>query len=233
MDQVIVISGDIVSSTSLIPKDKSLLELKLKQLIVTLEENFGVYARLIKGDYLECVVTKPEQALKIALLIKCFVKSIDISSDGSYTKNKRVKFFKTYGIRLALGYGVLDRFDVEKGVIDGDAIYRSGRLINSNSTHNKQRIVIKNTLFFSSKIKALNLQMCAILSLLDTILSNATARQCEVLYYKLMGNSEDEVSQLLDIGQSTVNQHSTSAGWNSIDTTISYFNTLFSKKSKA
>lgn len=230
MNKVIVISGDIVSSTSLIPKDKSLLELKLKQLIVTLETSFGVFARLIKGDYLECVITKPEKALQIALLIKCFVKTINISSDGSYKDNHRVKFFKTYGIRLALGYGKLDRFLPEKGIVDGDAIYRSGRLINTTTTHNKQRVVIKNTLFFSSKSKPLNLQMSAILGLLDTILSSATARQSEVLYYKLTGKTEDEVAKIMDIGQSTVNQHSTSAGWNSIDTTINYFAMLFSKE---
>lgn len=229
MNKVIVISGDIVSSTSLVSQDKRLLEMKLKQLIVSLDTNFNAYARLVKGDYLECVVPNPQDALQVALIIKCFIKAIDISNDDAYKNNHRVKFFKTYGIRLALGYGTLDRFDREQGIIDGDAIYRSGRIINANTTHDKQRIVIKSTLFFSSKDKALNLQMDAILSLLDTILSKTTARQSEVVYHKLMGNTEDDVSRILDIGQSTVNQHSTSAGWNSIETTISYFSTLFTQ----
>ena len=228
MIKTIVISGDIISSTSLTVDDRKLLEQQLKTLIDQLETKYNTYSRIIKGDYLECVVSKPQDALKVALLIKCFVKAISISNDASYKNNHRIKFFKSHGIRLALGYGELERFDKTAGVIDGDAIYRSGRMISENSTHGKQRIVIKNTLFFSSDNTMLNEQMDALLSLLDTIIVNATARQCEVVYHKILGLSEDEISTRLDIGQPTVNQHSTSIGWNSIETTLNYFSTLFS-----
>ena len=224
-----VISGDIISSTSLTLEDRSLLETRLSVLGLDLEATFSTYSRLIKGDYLECVTLLPQGALQITLAIKCFVKSIDISQDKSYKNNQRVKFFKTHGIRLAMGFGTLDRFDKVKGIIDGDAIYRSGRLISDTSTHDKQRIVIKNTLFFSSGDDVLDLQMNTILALLDTILGNATAKQCEVLYHKFLDKNEDEIASLLGISQSAVNQHSTSVGWNSIEASVNYFKTLFPK----
>src|SRR5690606_16962858 len=101
-------------------------------------------------------------------------------------------------------------FEPKEGVIDGEAIYLSGREISGETTYNKERIVIKNTLFFASKNETLNKNFQPLLALLDVLLSKATSRQCEVLYLKLMNNQEDKIAKRLGIGQSAVNQHSTS-----------------------
>ncbi len=96
-------------------------------------------------------------------------------------------------------------------------------------TYNKERIVIKNTLFFASKNEDLNKNFQPLLALLDVLLSKATSRQCEVLYLKLMNNQEDEIAKKLGIGQSAVNQHSTSVGWNAIEDAVNYFKMIISK----
>lgn len=222
-----VISGDIVSSTSLQGEDKRVLEQYLQQLLIDLKTHFNVYGRVIKGDYLECVVPDATQVLRVALAIKSFVKGIPIDIDDYTTAKKRAKLFKSHGIRLAIGYGELERFDTDAGIIDGEAIYFSGRLINSASTYDKERIVIKNTLFFASKNESLNKQFEAILALLDILLLKATSRQSEVLYLKLLGFDEETIAQRLDIDQSVVNRHSTSVGWNAIDTVVTYTQSLF------
>ncbi len=215
-----VISGDIVSSTSLTNADRDLVERNLKRLLVELKNSFNIYGRVIKGDYLECVVLEPSNALRIALIIKGFVKSIHIESTSS---DKKVNLFKTHGIRLAIGYGELSRFDPEKGIIDGEAIYLSGRTINETTTYNKKRIVIKNTLFFISNNQELNNEFEPILALIDVLMWKATSRQCEVLYLKLMKNSEIAISKRLRIAQSVVNNHSTSVGWNAIEKAVKRF----------
>ena len=61
------------------------------------------------------------------------------------------------------------------------------------------------------------------MALLDVLLSKATSRQCKVLYLKLMNNQESEIAKRLNIGQSAVNQHSTSVGWNAIEEAVNYF----------
>lgn len=217
------LSGDIISSTSLNTKDKQLLELSLKKLLEDLEKHFDVYGRIIKGDYLECVVPNAKQGLRVALAIKSFVKSIPIEI-SAYANKKRVKLYKEHGIRLAIGLGELDRYEPENGIMDGEAIYFSGRLINNaTSTYDKERIVIKNTLFFASQDEKLNAQWEAILALLDVLFSKATSRQSEVLYLKLLGNDEATIAKQLDIDQSVVNRHSTSVGWNAIETAVQYF----------
>jgi len=218
------LSGDIISSTSLNNKDKALLERSLKNLLDDLEKHFDVYGRIIKGDYLECVVPNAKQGLRVALAIKSFVKSIPIEL-SSYKNKKRAKLYKEHGIRLAIGLGELDRYEPENGVMDGEAIYFSGRLINNaTSTYDKERIVIKHTLFFASNDEQLNAQWEAIMALLDVLFSKATSRQSEVLYLKLLGNDEAAIAQQLGIDQSVVNRHSTSVGWNAIETTVAYFN---------
>lgn len=225
-----VLSGDIVSSTSLQSKDRDLVEKELSKLLQSLKNEFDVYGRIIKGDYIECVVPKPEEGLRVALAIKSFVKSISIELK-EYKKDKsRVRLFKTHGLRLAIGYGTLSRYNPNEGIIDGEAIYLSGREISGMSTHNKERVVIKNTLFFTSNSEDLNNRFKPILELLDTLLSKATARQSEVLYLKLLNKQEDEIADILGIGQSAVNRHSTSVGWNAIETAVDYFTTIISKK---
>lgn len=219
-----VLSADIISSTSLDKKDKEALEQSLQQLLRELRSNFGVFARIIKGDFIECVLTDPSKALQVTLAIKSFVKGIPVEIKDYQEKRKRAQLFKEHGIRIAIGYGELSRYDPEKGTVDGEAIYFSGRLINSKSTHGNERVVIKNTLFFVSKDEVLNEKWEAMLALLDVLFSNATARQCEVVYLKLLGNDENTIAEKLGIDQSVVNRHSTSVGWNAIHTAVNYFN---------
>jgi DNA-binding CsgD family transcriptional regulator len=224
-----VISGDIISSTSLSLEDSKLVEENLKILLQDLKTIFNVYGRIIKGDYLECVVPNASEGLQVALAVKSFVKAIPIDVKKYKKEDNRLKQFKTHGIRLAIGYGELSRYNPEQGIIDGEAIYLSGREISGESTYNKERIVIKNTMFFASKDEDLNKNFQPLLALLDVLLSKATSRQCEVLYLKLLNNQEDEIAKRLGIGQSAVNQHSTSVGWNAIDEAVNYFKMVISK----
>lgn len=223
-----VISGDIIASTSLSKADKVLVEQELSRLIKDLTVHFKLYGRIVKGDYIECALPFPEHGLAAAIAIKAFVKTIHIDDKG-YTENKnRVRLFQSYGIRVALAYGELSRFNAEEGVMDGEAIYLSGRAISGSSTHDKERVVIKNTLFFESNEAQLAEHLAPIMALLDVLLNKATARQCEVVYHKLLGKSEDEIATLLGINQSVVNQHSTSVGWNAIEQAVSYFHQTIS-----
>ena len=50
-----VISGDIISSSSLTAQDKSELEKQLAKLLADLKLHFNVFGRVLKGDYIECM----------------------------------------------------------------------------------------------------------------------------------------------------------------------------------
>jgi len=55
------------------------------------------------------------------------------------------------------------------------------------------------------------------------LLSKCSAKQSEVLYYKLLNYTEKEISERLKKSQSTISQHSTAAGWIAIEKALYYF----------
>ena len=68
--------------------------------------------------------------------------------------------------------------------------------------------------------------MNVILGLLDPLLKEATPRQSEILYHKILGRNEAEIAEMLKIKQPVVNQHSNSAGWPVIESAVKYFEKL-------
>jgi hypothetical protein len=218
------ISADVISYTSLSETEKRKLESGVKQLLCDLTEKFGkksFFGRLVQGDYIECAANDPKSSLRIALLLKTYIKSIGFESTKS--DKIRLKYFFEHGIRLAIAIAPLTHFDPENGIIDGEAIYLSGRTIKNFSTSDKQKIIIKNSMFFCSPDNRVQEQFDTLISLLDTILSRCSAKQSEVVFYKLMDLSERDIAKKLNKYQSTISQHSTAAGWLSIDKAIQYF----------
>ena len=226
-----VISGDIIAYTSLNESGKTKIESSLDILIKELKKKFNVYGRVLKGDYIECYVPDITDVFRVTLAIKSFVKSIEIlDSDVNSDKRGRLKLFKTYAVRLAIGIGELSRLDLKNGIIDGDAIYFSGRMINEDKTHNKAKVTIKNTLFIKSNNDKLDSEIQPLLSLIDIMISKNTEKQCEVLYLKLMGYNEESIVKKLKKRQSTVNEQSTIAGWNAIEKAVQRFENVIKNK---
>jgi hypothetical protein len=216
-----VISGDVIAFTSLIDEDRYKVEDACKSIISEIDKKFSGFGRVLKGDYLEYYLPNPNDALRAALSIKCFLKSVKLSQN--YTNNKRAELFKIHAIRLAVGIGKISRFDPKKGVIDGEAIYLSGRIINAVSSQAKGKSSIKETFFIKTYNDDITNRLEPVFALLDNLLSKTTAKQCEVLYYKLMGLNEEAIARKMNILQPTVNQHSTSGGWNVIEKAVLNF----------
>jgi hypothetical protein len=226
-----VISGDIIASTSLNDLGKAKIEAKLNSLIKELNKKYGIYGRVLKGDYIECYVKEIADVFRVALAIKSFVKSVEISSNEvNPNESGRLKLFKTYGIRLAIGVGELSRLDLKNGIIDGDAIYFSGRIINEDKTHNKEKVTIKNTLFIKSNDDEFDREIQPLLALIDVLISKNTQKQCEVLYLKLIGLNEESIVKKLKKKQPTINEQSTIAGWNAIEKAVQRFEYVVKNK---
>ncbi len=219
-----VISGDVVAFTSLTVPQRREVEAGIAELFAALKQRFGIFSRLARGDFLEFYVPQPQDSLRAMLVIKCFLKALPIDLD--LTAQKRAKFFKTYGIRLALGIGELLRLDLDNGIIDGEAIYFSGRRLSEEKTHGSERVTVKSTLFFRSGDEELNAEMEPLLALLDELLNRATGKQCEVVRHRLMGKDEQTISAELKREQHTINRHSTQAGWHAIEKAVARFESI-------
>jgi|GEM_PF-2124235 len=85
------ISADVISYTSLLEEEKRKLETGIKELLSDLTnkyEKYSFYGRLVQGNYIECALKSPKYALRIALLLKTYIKTF-----GFNKKNEK-------GIRL-------------------------------------------------------------------------------------------------------------------------------------
>ena len=205
------ISADIVSSTSLSLESTIELKQKIGQLLKLLENKYtNFWGRQIKGDYIECFIPNVADSFRIALIIKSYIKSL------SLPEIKLNKDFQTYGIRISIGIGAMRLIDRNEDILDGEAIYLSGRAI-ENMTLNKGTISISvNNFLLSSELNLIAL-------LTDALVNNATKKQCEVLFYKLLAMKEEDIAKKLGISQPTVNSHSSSAKWYCIEEALKYF----------
>lgn len=219
------ISADIVSSTALSVEELTLLQSEIRNFLDKLAKDSrgDDWGRLFKGDSVEIFLLDPRKSLRTALLLKALVKKAPISLKSN--NNARRMLYRKYGIRLAVGIGEMRVADQKNDILDGEAIYNSGRLLEGQMVA-KDRPSIKRSLFFGFKDTVLSAQMDVIFGLLDAILKDMTIRQSEILYYKLLGANEEEIASKLSIKQSAVNQQSNSFSWPSIGSAVNYFEKL-------
>ena len=234
------ISADIVSSTAMELKQLIEVQQSINELIRQLSaQGFISWGRVSKGDNIECYLKDPKNSLRVALLLKAFIKKtplyVDLDApsagvagnsetdDKNKRKKKRLNLFTTFGVRIAIAVGSMRIAEESCNVLDGEAIYASGRAIEQQKTSNRKKITIKSTLFFHAEDEELNDRINAYLGLIDVLFKRATARQCEVIFHRLTGKTEEEISKLLGISQSAVNQHSTQFGWKAIEQVLKHY----------
>ena len=215
------ISADIVSSTALSVFDLMHLQSVIRQFLdeLSVKSQDADWGRLFKGDSVEIFLSNPHEALRTALLLKALVKKTFVESN----METKQSLFKKFGIRIAIGIGEMRMADKNRDVLDGEAIYYSGRALEKGT---KEGLSVKRSMYFSCKDSLFSEQMDVMLGLLDMLFKEATPKQCEVLYYKLMGMNEVEIAEKLGVVQSVVNQHSNAIGWNAIESAVNYFEKL-------
>lgn len=213
---IATISADIVRSTSLATEDLVELRKSIGRLLDELERSYtGFWARIVRGDSIECFVPRYSDALRIAILIKLFVK-MEVSGLDCEEELQR------FGIRFSIGVGDIKYADKNDDIIDGTAIYMSGR--------NLDEISRKGNVFTAFQImnapESFSNLMDSYVALLSNLVDTYSAKQAEVIFYKLLGYKEVEISEKLGIYQSSVNSRSTNAQWGLVNTAIKDFEEL-------
>lgn len=216
------ISADIIKSTSLSGQEISRLQDYLRQFLAIVEKKVpGVWGRLTRGDNLEIVLPNPQASMLVAVMLKCCVKAFTAHTPRvSHASSPYVRFLR-YGVRIAIGIGSLRLNDAERGLIDGRAIYNSGRALDGMSSRMRSNVVIVGLGSGRGAIAQ------ALLTLVDVLLTHATAKQCEVLFLRMQGMSEKEIAAHLSVTQVAVNSHLRRAGWYAIENATLAFEEVF------
>ena len=144
------------------------------------------------------------QALRVALLVKYYIKA---ASDKIASGRKEAGLFSNIWDTSGNWNKEISRFDPVKGIIDGEAIYLSGRIINSQPGTHGRNAIVKSTFFIVSSQQNIEDEFGPVLALLDVLIAKH-GKTMQVIYLKLLGHNEEEISQTLGITQATVNQHS-------------------------
>ena len=188
---VATISADIVSSTSLNTSELIGLRRRLLGLFRRIaEDSLGFWGRIVRGDSIECFVPEYHDALRIAILIKLYVKMVVAEWDCS-------PLLQRYGIRFSIGIGAISYADKEEDIIDGPAIYISGRNLDAISGVRD----VYSCVEVDECDKRTNCLLDSYVALIDNLLNSYSAKQAEVVYYKLRGYKEVQISEIIGVRQ--------------------------------
>jgi hypothetical protein len=206
-----IITGDVIHSTKMSIQNRDWLIKEIENKLNTLYKSpLIMQSEIYRGDSFQCQV-KSKLGLKTALVLKTFIKSLR-SEDFFDSKEE-------FDVRLSLGIGEVTSNSIKLGMSDGEAFHLSGRKLDEMK---KQKITFAITTNDNFKD-----ELAVESALMDFILSNTTALQCEVIYWKLHGNTEISIAEKLKIQQSAVNQRSTAGGWNVIEKVLKRYETMY------
>lgn len=212
---VATISADIVNSTSLETRNLIELRKRLQSLFERIEADMlpGFWGRIVRGDTIECYVPDAGKALRVAIIIKLFIRMYGESIGASYLT-------RHHGIRFSIGIGGMKYVDKKEDIMDGPAIYMSGRGLDAISS---VRGVYSAIELDSDSIHWL---LESYVSLIDNLIRSYSIKQAEVVFYKLLGYKERQIGEMLNIYQSAVNSRSSLAKWGLLETAIKDFEHL-------
>lgn len=206
------ISADIVDSTKFSTSDTLEVKQFMMDFLPFMEKlSKGSWGRVVKGDAFECVLQQSSDLLRVALMLKCYIKT--------FTPEIPNAEFSKYGVRMALAIGQLRTNDPDLGIIDGEAIYMSGRAIEEKQPNIRGTMMIYCNGMYAPALEA-------IVGLCDAIINKSTAKQCEVLFYKLSGMDEVELAKMMEVSRPTINKHSLRAGWSAIERAVVFFESI-------
>jgi hypothetical protein len=129
------------------------------------------------------------------------------------------ELLKRYGIRFSIAAGDLKYADKDEDIIDGPAIYISGRNLDEISRKSGRMSVFE----LDREPRSLSDVLDSYVALVCDIVDSYSAKQAAVVYYKLLGFKEVEISERLGIYQSSVNMRATNAQWGLLNRAIKDF----------
>jgi hypothetical protein len=212
-----VITADIINYSRLSPGEQDKV---IDTIYKTFEDNSDIRTNIgdssfviTRGDNIQIELVNADKALKAALLLKSVIKKIVL----------RIGNKSLIDVRIAIGAGEISGKRKNVGESTGNAYTFSGRTLDSMKKQ-KRSITIK------TNITRLDAELDTELRLMEVILSGWTVNSAEVIYWTLLGLTEQDISDKLKISQSAINQRKKTAGWAGIEPLLKRFEELFKEE---
>jgi hypothetical protein len=209
-----VITGDLVRSSKLEYKERESVLSGLRESFRSTEELLQLHDDILlpfgifRGDSFQIVMTRPEHALLVSLLL-----SLRLSLSGGE---------KNISARVSIGIGTIDYVPASGNVgeADGVAFRLSGKMLDSM----KQK---DQGLLITTPDPVMNMMLETQCAFFDLIAARWTAIQKELIMGKLSGLTQEEIAVRHGKSQSTVSQGLKAAGFDAVKKFVSNYESLF------
>lgn len=225
-----VITGDIIHSSRIRTEHKVLLYDSISDALRTWDKDFKMKSEFYRGDSFQCLVHSVKDALRVALIIKAYIRSLTPSEKHTTVKGKQIPVIRSqsgffhsafiFDARITIGIGTTNSEKRRLGTSDGEAFQLSGRELDEIKLTKRSISVVTNDKY-ADELRTESI-------MLNAVLDKTTALQCEVIYLKLLGYTEIEMEKLLKVNQSAINQRANSANWFAIETFVKRFESVYS-----
>lgn len=196
-----VITGDIVNSTGLTAAEDKRLAAILTGLFE--QDKFELY----RGDSFQAYITKPEKAMRLALL--CRTAAIALPTKSKLETD----------IRISIGLGNVTMPVNDLRTAKGEAFLLSGRQFDEIALSDER-------LALTTANELGNIGLKVIAAYINSIFISMTNKQAEVVFELLKGEMQQDIAQKLNKTKSTIHQRQTSARWPEIENLLLQYENL-------
>lgn len=207
-----ILTGDIVKSSALKSEDREKLSKTLLRATKYLRDIFAhsipSNIDIFRGDSWQLLVTKPEMSLKIAVMLRAFLKK-DMNNPKIDT-------------RIAIGIGTIDFVQNNKiSYGDGEAFRISGMSL--EDMPKEYNIAIAFAEFFKNDLTR---SLDVISKLIDYQIKNWTIQQTRAIFGALKNLTQKQIASEIfksSITQQAVADHLNKAGWMYIKLALEFY----------
>jgi hypothetical protein len=207
-----VLTGDIVNSTKLFPKQEAELTEKLGKLLALFMG--GHLHEFFRGDSFQVYMEEPREALRMVLACRAVAISI---AEGS-----QEEIAVASDIRISIGVGEVSLPIRSLGMAKGQAFLLSGRRFDQLQ-QSEQRLAIS----CGEPIADIGFQIMA--DYLDSIYSGMTAKQANVIINLLQGITQHQLAITLNKSKSTISQLANAGRWSEIERLLKQYEMLINQ----
>jgi len=192
-----VITGDIISSTTIKPEWRQSLLDSMERLVVEFNQFCPVKIEFFRGDSFQLLVDNPLEGLRIAVLLRAGLKK-QTPSDSN----------QQWDARMALGIGSIDYSSEQVVISDGEAFHFSGWAFDKLG---KRKLAVR------TPWKVVNEELVLSTSFADDIISDWSNAQAQVAFLAFMqpnmpqkelavvlNTSAQNISKLLSNGKASL-----------------------------
>lgn len=213
-----VLTGDLVGSSQPDSKNQRLMKDALKQSFGLIEGLFGSSGKLpafdiFRGDSFQGVMQQPVAALEAGILIRAILRKCQPADQQP-----------NWDARIAIGLGEIDYLPENISEGDGPAYRRSGPVLDKLKKDHRMEI--------RTPWDEVNKELATECALLEAIIAKWTPSQAEVVALLLEGKERKEIGSELDISQAAIHYRVKGSGWTAIETLVTRYQTVISKKSE-